>query len=403
MNAKPISESSKSTLGQTGCVVAFGLVFFLAGMFMLVSSLVMPWLWSLWSSDWQQVPCQVISSAVQRHRGEDNDSFSVEISYTYAFDQQNFTSDLYEFNLVSPSQRKCEQIVALYPAGQQAVCFVDPDDPENAVLNRDFRMSWMMLIMGTIFSAVGAAVAIGVPLTMARRKVLKKTVDAPLGSRQSVDGDSTGLYPEDVKDQKWDVPQKLKPTSTRIGQLLGVIGVALFWNGIFGALLFSILPDIKVDVVSIFVVLFAIPFVLIGLLIILGVIRSFLSLFNPVFEIAMSTGAIGRGNSVDVAWEIKGNAKRIKRLRIAAVGTETANYMQGTSKVRTTSDFGIIQIQDSSKTEEITFGSQCVTIPLDAMHTFEDRNNQVTWAIHVKAEIRRFPDVFQKHIFRVKP
>lgn len=102
-----------------------------------------------------------------------------------------------------------------------------------------------------------------------------------------------------------------------------------------------------------------IPFLLIGVVIILGVLRAFLNLFNPVFEIAMSTGAVARGSSVDVALQIKGNAHRISRLRIVAVGIESAKYQQGTDTVTATSEFGLIPIVDTTETDDdVSFGKK---------------------------------------------
>lgn len=385
---------------------------------MLVGFLLMPWLSARAATSWPEVPCTIVSSRVKEHRGDDSTSYSVEAEYTYKFNQQPFTSDQYDFNTAKRAPKECREIVRLLPKGKKTVCFVDPDDPQNAVLNREFLMSWIEVIMGLAFAAMGAAVAIGVPLSISRRNKQKRTVDGPLGSGenrlshshavgasglQPVDGKSAGLYQEDLEDQKWDVPQRLKPGATKIGQLMMMIGIALFWNGIVSIFLWQAIMEPKGGFFSIFMLLFMIPFVLIGVVLILGVARSFLSLFNPVIEIAMSTGAVGRGNTVDVAWEIKGNAKRIDRLRIAVVGTEIAKYQQGTSTVTDTSNFGLISIVDTNDTEEISFGSNSVTIPSDSMHTFADRHNQVTWAIQVHGEIARWPDVFQQHKFRVKP
>ena len=179
--------------------------------------------------------------------------------------------------------------------------------------------------------------------------------------------------------------------------------IALVWNGVLGFFIFDAFRDPVWGFSSIFFFLFMIPFVLIGLVLILGVAQSFLGLFNPVFEIAMSTGAITRGKGVDIAWEIKGNQKRIERLRIVAVGTETATYTRGTDTVTDTSHFGLVPIVETTETEEISFGSQTITIPTDAVHTFKDSNNEIFWAIQVRADIPLFPDVFQTHIFRVKP
>lgn len=408
MNAKPISEAGKSSWKETGCVVVFGLVFFSAGAAMLVFTLLLPWLSARAAQDWQEVPCTIIASEVEIHRGDDSTSYSVEAEFSYEFDQQKFISEKYDFNKVTRSRKECKEIVRQLPPGKEAVCFVDPGDPQNAVLNREFLMSWMTLIGGLIFSGFGAAMAIGLPILARGKNKRKKTVASPaeLAAVQSLnpgEGPATGLYSEDLEDQKWDVPQRLKPSSTRVGTLVGMMALALFWNGIVGVLFGSALAGFKWNLFSIFLLLFSVPFVLVGLALIAGVVASFLSLFNPVFEIAISTGAITRGDPVDLAWEINGNAKRIKRLRIAVVGTESAQYRQGTSTRTDTSEFGLIPIADTTDTEEISFGNKTLTIPIDTMHTFADRHNEIQWAIHLRADIARFPDVYQKHIFRVKP
>lgn len=87
-------------------------------------------------------------------------------------------------------------------------------------------------------------------MSLGRRKGRKKTVSDPdgfsaVGSLQSTDPKSTGLYEEDVEDQKWDVPQRLKPTLTRIGTLVGLTFVALFWNGIVSVFVWHAVADLK--------------------------------------------------------------------------------------------------------------------------------------------------------------
>lgn len=408
MNAKPITEHEKSTWKQAGCLFLFGMVFFCVGVGVLIGTLLIPWLSSQAAQDWTEVPCTIVSSEVEIHRGDESTSYSVEAEFTYEIDQQTFTSDRYDFNAAKRSRKKCKEIVGQLPAGKKTVCFVDPDDPQSAVLNREFLMSWMTLLFGLIFSTVGAFVAIGLPIIANRPKKIKKAISSPSGlatahGLHTADGNSTGLYEEDLEDQQWDVPQRLKPSTTKVGTLVGVIFFALFWNGIVTTIVWNGTAGFGWEFSSIFLLLFMVPFVLVGLLLIFAVVMSFLSLFNPVFEIAMSTGAITRGDTVDVAWEIKGNANRIRRLRIAAVGTESAQYQQGTSTYTDKSEFGLIPIADTIDAQEISFGSVPVTIPADAMHTFADQHNKVTWAIHLKAEITKFSDVFQRHDFRVKP
>lgn len=409
MNAKPISETSKPSLGQTGCLVVFGLIFFIAGLAVIVTQVVMPWLSAKAAASWPEVGCVILSSDVETHRG-DTTTYSFEVEYEYEFAEQSFESSRYSFTTMSPSYRQCKALVERYPAGEPSTCFVDPEAPGNAVLDRTPVCAWTLLIFGFIFAGIGASIAFVLPAAMNRPKKLKRPIESPQRLSPAAAGQSPtdqmsqpGIYPEDLEDQKWDVPQRLKPSSTKIGSLVVIVLMGLFWNGIVSVFAWNAINNPMGGFFSIFMWLFLTPFILIGLLIALGAIKAFLSLFSPVVEIALSTGAIPRGSTVDVAWEVQGNASRIARLQIAVVGTEEAKYQQGTDTVTATSNFGKIEILDTCEPEAIAFGSCPISIPADTMHTFADQHNKITWAIQVRGEINRWPDVFQTHIFRVKP
>jgi len=116
--------------------------------------------------------------------------------------------------------------------------------------------------------------------------------------------------PADQLDTQWREPMKLKPASTRIGTAIGIAFVALFWNGIISVLFFpGQFGNFGWGQIGIY--LFSIPFVLVGLLLILGTIYSFVAIFNPTVEIAFSSGAVPLGGQVDIAWHTF-DAKRNK-------------------------------------------------------------------------------------------
>ena len=358
MNAKPISEPAKPGCWSIGFVALFGSLFLFAGLAVIVTQVAMPWLSARAAADWPRVPCTILSSEIEEHRG-DSTTYSVDIQYEYDIANQTHRSSQYDFSTMSRSRKVCRKILARYPEGKQSTCFVDPDNSAIAVLDRTPMIAWQILFLGGIFAVVGAIVTLGAPYALTGRNKLRRPISASGKTSEGVGGlskfghaNSNHLYPEDVEDQAWSEPQRLKPASTKIGSLLGLVFLALFWNGIVGAVSFAIIGDGPKGVFLIFFILFLIPFVLIGLLIILGAIKAFLAMFNPVVEIALSAGAIARGSEVDVAWEIKGNAGRIRRLQIVAVGTEEARYRQGTNTVTATSYFGAIPIADTTEAEE---------------------------------------------------
>lgn len=409
MNAKPISEKSNPTMMQKAGNALFGSVFLIAGVCMLVFGNLMPWLSARAARDWPEVPCAVISSEVRRHDGDGSVSYSVEIEYRYDFDNQTFESSRYDFKVVNKSRKRCRQIVAGLPAGKKTVCFVDPDDPGSAVMDRNWEMGWLIFLMGCIFSAIGAAVAIGGILS-GKRQRRSRDVSHTVGNLRGegsvaapavVETDS--CFPGDAEDQTWDVPQRLKPTSSPFKNFVGLCVSSAFWNGIVSIFVWNLFAGGVPDVFSVFMGLFLTPFILVGIVLLAATLQAFLTLLSPVVEIATTSGAVARGGTVDVAWEIIGNSNRISRLQISAWGTEEAKYRQGTDTVIDHSDFDHVIVVDTQDDQMIGFGSSAITIPAATMHTFEGENNKVTWALHVKATLRRWPDINQNYRFRVRP
>ena len=128
-----------------------------------------------------------------------------------------------------------------------------------------------------------------------------------------------------------------------------------------------------------------------------------MAVFNPKVEIALNTGAVSPGESVDVAWEVKGNARRFRSLKIEVRGRQTAIYQRGTDTLTENETFELIPIMESGQTDEMAFGSTVVTIPEGTMHTFDAKNNKIKWLVVVKGDIPWWPDVKETFEFRVKP
>lgn len=220
---------------------------------------------------------------------------------------------------------------------------------------------------------------------------------------QSLMNTETKRHPEDLEDETWSVPQKLKPSQSRLVAFLVVSGVCVFWNGIVSIFLVQMLGQKAFDWSQMLFGLFLIPFVLIGLGLVLGAIYMFLALFNPKVVIATSSGAVPMGGEVDIAWEVEGNAGRIKRMQISLHGVQHATYRRGTTTTTDTEVFELIPVFEATTASDIEFGSATVTIPNSTMHTFEATNNKITWSIVVSGDIPWWPDVNESFAIRIKP
>jgi hypothetical protein len=177
-----------SRLDRRAALVGLGLfasVFLLAGLAMGYFVLLRPWLESRAAQSWMETPCRIISSEVKSHAGGKSTTYSVDITYQYQVTGQTLRSNRYDFTLGSSSGYDGKAIVVREnPAGKDTVCYVNPQNPAEAVLSRSFENNALIWIGPLIFSLVGLGMLIPVGLGAVRRVKFGDSVfeldDAPV-------------------------------------------------------------------------------------------------------------------------------------------------------------------------------------------------------------------------------
>ncbi|TVQ53069.1 MAG: DUF3592 domain-containing protein [Phycisphaerales bacterium] len=98
----------------------------------------------------------IIAAEVDRRRGSDSTSYAPALEYSYDIAGQTYTGTRYGVRDVSTSNRGyAARIVQDHQPGTEVVVYYDPNQPENAVLNREFSGPMMILpIFMTPFNAV---------------------------------------------------------------------------------------------------------------------------------------------------------------------------------------------------------------------------------------------------------
>ena len=121
---------------------------------------------------WSEVECEIVSSQVRSHSGDDSVTYSVDVLYRYEFGGREYRSNRYQFMGGSSSgYDRRARIVEALPAGAVTPCYVDPDEPSEAVIERGFTPDTLFGLLPLLFAIVGLAglvFAIGV-LRGARR------------------------------------------------------------------------------------------------------------------------------------------------------------------------------------------------------------------------------------------
>jgi hypothetical protein len=145
-------------VGPQGCMTAFFLVFFLAGAGFSLFFL-RPAVKVLQAKSWQATPCTIVRSEVRTHPSSDSDSgptYSVDVLYSYTFNGREYKSSQYQFLGGSTGgYTDKERIVRRLPPLTRTTCYVNPEDPTEAVMNRDFNSEYAFGLVPLLFMLIG--------------------------------------------------------------------------------------------------------------------------------------------------------------------------------------------------------------------------------------------------------
>lgn len=395
---------SKSTVAS-GCVLKLmGMIFFLVGSGLFIGLSGLPLLNWFSAQSWPQVPCTILSSSVGSHSSSKGGStYSVDIRYAYEYDGVPYESDRYNFFGGSSSGYDGKQaVVDRYPAGETRQCYVNPETPGEAVLNRDFTLTYLIGGFGLIFVFVSLLMLFSRTATAERginaTPSLFRGENAPRNYRYTLSS-GTSAVPVEAPDTGTIT---LKGGYNSIGGFVGLLIFAVIWNSI---ICFAVWDSAGFGegAFELFSFLFMIPFVLIGLGVAGGAFYFFLTLFNPRPDLTMTPGYLPLGGAVVVRWSFRGNASRIRKLTIFVQGQEAATYRRGTSTSTDRSVFEKIVAIETTDAAAIATGEATITMPEFTAPSFNGPNNKIQWQVKVHGEIHRWPDVNEEFELVVHP
>jgi len=365
----------------------FGTPFFAMGLLFCWLGAIDPILKVVTSGDWPQVPCTITKSEVERKSSSDGTTYSIDIRFSYEYGGRTYTDGRYGFNKVrSSGQKSKREVVRQYPLGSDAVCWVNPDDPEQAVLTRKIPgIAFFIIPFTSIFMIVGLSLMLG----------------------------ALGLLPEKWKtrvhsrhrpvDTAEGGASELKPDSRGLSKLLVALAVALFWNGIVSVFVIEVVGGHRKGDPDWFLTIFMIPFVVIGAGMIVAVFYFLLALKNPKITLHLSESRPRLGESFRLEWRSNRPLKRLRSLEIILEGKEEATYTRGTRSVTDTSRFFRQELFTTDTPAAQNAGELFIEIPAALMHSFDGGNNEITWSLLVEGDIPRWPDLSQSHPLTVRP
>lgn len=134
------------------------------GLFLIAAGMVfVDYLWGSYRrsarmDNWVEVPCRIeavtIDESGRNQRGLPK--YELQVSYRFQWQGQDFLGTrLRRLPEVSSDRRKLEKDGASYPVGTEAICHLDPDAPELAVLKKDSKAALYSIWFPCLFVVGG--------------------------------------------------------------------------------------------------------------------------------------------------------------------------------------------------------------------------------------------------------
>jgi len=389
-----------------GCLILFFGIFAAAGAAAFYFVTFLP-LWGVTrAQSWTETPCTIVTSEVKVHDGDDGDTYSIDIQYEYTVDGLPYRGEKYHFMPGASSGRKGKQaVVDRYPVGLATSCYVNPSDPREAVINRGLTMDMWWGLFPLPFLAVGiGGLLFGTGLIGKKQKQNAGFDDEPRALSASKVVASIDDWDDEYEaEQQPDGPVVLKPKHSPLAKFIGIVCIALFWNGITSVFVYKVVESHLEGKPEWCLTFFITPFVLVGLLLIWGIFHSFLSLFIPRPTLTIDRARIPLGGSARLAWKFSGSAHVIRQLKITLRGQESATYRRGTDTHTDKQKFHEEVVYETHDPLEIPEGEIEVRIPDGTMHSFRSDNNAVEWELHLAGEIALRPDVDTEFPLTITP
>lgn len=397
-----VKKTSKVRQPKLGGCIAYGFfgIFAAAGLAAFYYLTWQPIAGIVEARGWDQTTCVITSSEVAVSHGSDSTTYRVDIRYTYEAEWgETFQGDRYDFSTGSSSGYDGKaRVVKAHPPGSEVDCWVSPEDPSQAVIDRSPGGYLWWGLFPLPFLAVGLGGLLFLMSPAGRRTV---------GRASGRESRSATQEPRPVTGRPATRrgPLELESEASPRAKLVGLLFFALFWNGIVSVFLFAVIvPSFRQGDPEWFVTIFMIPFVLVGLGLIGGVVYQFLASFNPRPRLTLAEGYLTLGSETSVRWQFSGRAGRIQKLTIALEGQEWARYRRGTSTYTDKHVFFTRElVSEEGRFGAVHRGNASLAVPERTMPTFEADNNKIQWRLKVHGDVPFWPDVNESFAITVHP
>jgi hypothetical protein len=196
------------------------------------------------------------------------------------------------------------------------------------------------------------------------------------------------------------------------GLIFAVVGCAVLFGPLVGLIPSLLngggLPDISVLIGMGGSLLFSVPFILVGLFIMVLGIRPFIArakVTKPEVALSTTTPAVGEIVNFTYRQTFK-SAADAKRLQFQLVLRESATYQQGTDTVTVRHEHVVQEYEEPPRHfqgGEALQQQRQFQVPRQGMHTFSANRNKLDWFIRARVAMAGWPDFEEEYPLMVQP
>ena len=387
------SQSNKNDEAPAVILVPFFSVFALAGFGVLIFVVLPAGQKYFAAQSWQETPAKVIWSTVRSSSDSDGTTYSVDIFYRYTFNGQSYRSNTREIMSSSSSGRSAKQkIVKAHPRGKDIICYVNPENPWQAVMERKLGWSGLFALFPLPFIAIGVG-----GLWWVLRSHKKKNVSVNPYQAETPQT-KTNKYPKPHKE--------FAPRRKRILALTGTVFFTTFWCGITSVFVTIAVKSWLRNDPEWFLTIFITPFVLVGIGSIFYSTYRFFAVFSPAPTIKLKPASISMDGTAKVTWKVSGGIGSIRHFSIYLIGEEEATYRQGTDTKTATEIFYEQELTDTSDSRNITRGSASIDfsqLSTPIMPSWKGTHNRIKWSLLIIGKVKFWPDIRDDYEVEVQP
>ncbi len=379
------TNSARGSAASTmiGIVIA-GALFF-GGLYGVYTNWFQHYLQFRSSQTWESIPCTVTTIQVEDTPLKGNTRlYTPTVAFTYQREGKAYSSNRFWFGAKGTVDADMARKAAgAFQADGQYECLVARSDPREAVLVRTLNPpNGSTFLYYSIAAGIGAIMGFGhfAGLWMQgfggvthSEKNLKRAM-------------ANGTCP--IESGEPDEPLVIQAAESRVAVAIGLWIAGICWTGIVALIFMGFFQNRNW-----FPMVILSGFFLIGIALLVFAFYSTLQVFNPRPILASSQRDLYPGSEFELSWMFRGNAKKIRHLKIVLEGIEKVSYRQGTNSRTEEKPFFQKTILDSNSSEFIGQGFELVAIPLSTMHSFQSSNNAFTWQIRVLGKIALWPDI----------